>query len=394
MPSARASRCIFPTTARRCLIVLNLPGAHNVLNALAACAVGWQLGVPPEAMQRALEKFQGVGRRFQLRGDIALDKGTAMLVDDYGHHPRELAAVFAAARNGWPSRRLVVAFQPHRYTRTRDLLDDFANVLAEADVLVLTEVYPAGEAPIANADGRALARAVRARGKVDPVLVEHPRELRQALPPLLRDGDLLLLLGAGDIGAAANEIAASRSLAERRMMSARPNPESRIPNPGLFGRVAVVMGGQSAERDVSLDSGRNVLAALRAKGVDAHPVDGIPALLDALRAGHYARVFNILHGQHGGGEDGVLQGALESLRVPYTGSGVLGSALSMDKVRSKWVWLAQGLPTPRFVPLAQGRRRARGRSDDRIAGHRQACERRIQRRHHARIPRRRSRRRG
>ena len=121
-----------------------------------------------------------------------------------------------------------------------------------------------------------------------------------------------------------------------------------------FGRVAVVMGGQSAEREVSLDSGRNVLAALRAKNVDAHAVDGIPALLDALRAGHYARVFNILHGQHGGGEDGVLQGALESLRVPYTGSGVLGSALSMDKVRSKWVWIAQGLPTPRFVPLRKG----------------------------------------
>ena len=128
----------------------------------------------------------------------------------------------------------------------------------------------------------------------------------------------------------------------------------KIADARQFGRVAVVMGGQSAEREVSLDSGRNVLAALRAKGVDAHPVDGIPALLDALRAGHYARVFNILHGQHGGGEDGVLQGALESLRVPYTGSGVLGSALSMDKVRSKWVWLAQGLPTPPFVPLRKG----------------------------------------
>jgi D-alanine-D-alanine ligase len=121
-----------------------------------------------------------------------------------------------------------------------------------------------------------------------------------------------------------------------------------------FGRVAVVMGGASAERDVSLDSGRNVLAALKARGVDAHAVDGIPALLDALRAGHFARVFNILHGQHGGGEDGVLQGALESLGVPYTGSGVLGSALSMDKVRSKWVWTALGLPTPRFQPLPRG----------------------------------------
>jgi D-alanine-D-alanine ligase len=122
-----------------------------------------------------------------------------------------------------------------------------------------------------------------------------------------------------------------------------------------FGRVAVVMGGESAEREVSLDSGRNVLAALRAKGVDAHAVDGIPALLDSLRAGHYARVFNILHGQHGGGEDGVLQGALESLHVPYTGSGVLGSALSMDKVRTKQVWIAEGLPTPRFVALRKGR---------------------------------------
>ncbi len=183
-----------------------------MLNALAACAVGWQLGVPPDAMQRALEHFQGVGRRFQMRGDIALDKGSAMLVDDYGHHPRELAAVFAAARNGWPNKRLVVAFQPHRYTRTRDLLDDFANVLAEVDVLVLTEVYPAGETPIANADGRALARAVRARGKVDPVLVEHPRDLRAALPPLLYDGDLLLLLGAGDIGASTTEIAVSKQL--------------------------------------------------------------------------------------------------------------------------------------------------------------------------------------
>jgi UDP-N-acetylmuramate--alanine ligase len=191
---------------------LNLPGRHNVLNALAACAVGWQLGVPPEAMQRALVNFQGVGRRFQLRGELRLDQGSVLLVDDYGHHPRELAAVFAAARAGWGERRLVVAFQPHRYSRTRDLLDDFANVLAETDVLVLTEVYPAGESPIANADGRALARAVRARGKVDPVLVEHPRDLDTALPPLLRDGDLLLLLGAGDIGATANELVAAGHL--------------------------------------------------------------------------------------------------------------------------------------------------------------------------------------
>ncbi|OZB70702.1 MAG: UDP-N-acetylmuramate--L-alanine ligase, partial [Lysobacterales bacterium 13-68-4] len=182
------------------------------LNALAAAAIGWQLGVEAEAIGRALAGFQGVGRRFHARGELQLDRGTALLIDDYGHHPRELAAVFAAARGGWPDRRLVVAFQPHRYSRTRDLLDDFANVLADADVLVLTEVYPAGEAPIAGADGRALARAVRARGKVDPVLVEHPREFKETLPTLLRDGDLLLLLGAGDIGAAALELAQSGSL--------------------------------------------------------------------------------------------------------------------------------------------------------------------------------------
>ncbi len=129
---------------------------------------------------------------------------------------------------------------------------------------------------------------------------------------------------------------------------------ARVIDPAQFGRVAVVMGGSSAERAVSLDSGRNVLAALQARGIDAHGIDGIPALLDALRAGHFARVFNILHGQHGGGEDGVLQGALESLHVPYTGSGVLGSALSMDKTRSKRVWQSLGLPTPAFMALPRG----------------------------------------
>lgn len=201
-----------PDTDEAIPVTLNLPGRHNVLNALAACTVAWQLGVQASAMQAALSSFQGVGRRFTLRGEIALDQGSALLVDDYGHHPSELAAVFEAARGGWPEHRLVVAFQPHRYSRTRDLLDDFSRVLADVDVLVLTEVYPAGEAPIANADGRALARAVRARGKVDPVLVEHPRELRDALPALLRDGDLLLLLGAGDIGAAATELAVAAEL--------------------------------------------------------------------------------------------------------------------------------------------------------------------------------------
>ena len=190
-----------PDRAQALPAVLNLPGRHNVLNALAAAAIGWQLGADEPTILRALAEFRGVSRRFDARGEIdcALG-GRALLFDDYGHHPRELAAVFAASRGGWPERRLVVAFQPHRYSRTRDLLDDFAEVLSTVDVLLLTEVYPAGEAPIAGADGAALARAVRARGRVDPVLVRRALDLPAALAPLLRDGDLLLLMGAGDIG--------------------------------------------------------------------------------------------------------------------------------------------------------------------------------------------------
>lgn len=189
-------------------VSLNLPGRHNVLNALAAAAVGWQLGVTPEAIGRALAHFQGIGRRFNIKGELKLAHGAALLVDDYGHHPVELQAVFDAARAGWPERRLVVAFQPHRYTRTRDLLDDFAAVLSHVDALVLTEVYPAGEAPIIGADSKALARAIRARGRIDPVLVATARELPEVLGDVLRDGDLLVVMGAGDIGHVATDLAA------------------------------------------------------------------------------------------------------------------------------------------------------------------------------------------
>ncbi|RNF84285.1 UDP-N-acetylmuramate--L-alanine ligase [Montanilutibacter psychrotolerans] len=191
-------------------ITLALPGRHNVQNALAAAAVGWQLEVAPEAIARALEKFAGIGRRFNLLAELTTAKGaTVQLVDDYGHHPKELAAVFAAARGGWPDRRLVVAFQPHRYSRTRDLFDDFAGVLSGVDALVLTEVYPAGEAPIAGADAKALARAIRARGRIDPVVVGGAVDLASVLPDVLQDGDLLLMMGAGDIGHAAQQIASS-----------------------------------------------------------------------------------------------------------------------------------------------------------------------------------------
>jgi UDP-N-acetylmuramate--alanine ligase len=185
---------------------LRLPGRHNVQNACAAAAIALEIGIEPGVIVSGLGNFGGVGRRFTMHPDLPLDAGSVMFVDDYGHHPRELRAVIEAARGGWPLKRLVLVFQPHRYTRTRDLFDDFAEVLSLADAVVLTEVYAAGETAIAGADGRALARAVRSRGRVDPVFVAHPRELIKVLPDLLRDGDLLLLQGAGDIGAVAQEL--------------------------------------------------------------------------------------------------------------------------------------------------------------------------------------------
>ena len=192
----------------RCAVTLALPGRHNVQNALAAAAVGWQLGVEPAQIARALEGFAGIGRRFNLLARAPLPRGgTVTVVDDYGHHPKELAAVFAAARGGWPEKRLVVAFQPHRYSRTRDLFDEFAAVLSTVDALVLTEVYPAGEAPIAGADAKSLARAIRARGRIDPVVVGSAPELAAVLPDVLVDDDLLLMMGAGDIGQAAQQVA-------------------------------------------------------------------------------------------------------------------------------------------------------------------------------------------
>jgi UDP-N-acetylmuramate--alanine ligase len=184
-------------------VTINLPGRHNVLNSLAAVTVATELGVGGEAIMRALQSFQGIDRRLQQLGDVPWAGGRVTLVDDYGHHPTELAATLEAVRQGWPSRRIVLAFQPHRFTRTRDLLDDFASVLAGADVLLVTEVYAAGEAPIAGADGRAICRAVRSRGGVEPVFVKRVEELGTSLRRVLRAGDVVLTMGAGNIGSVA-----------------------------------------------------------------------------------------------------------------------------------------------------------------------------------------------
>jgi len=187
-------------------ITLNMPGEHNVLNALAAIAVANEIGVDAEAIQKALLKFEGIGRRFQINGKYQVGKAKVMHIDDYGHHPREVEATVQAIRSGWPDKRLVVAFQPHRYTRTRDLFEDFTAVLSSVDALVLLEVFSAGETVIAGADGRSLARAIRARGQVEPVFVEHIGELATTLKGVLKDGDILLTLGAGSIGVAANKL--------------------------------------------------------------------------------------------------------------------------------------------------------------------------------------------
>ena len=187
---------------------LNLPGRHNVLNALAAIAVARELGVNEDAVCRGLETFQGISRRFQVFGEVKFGDRAVLVVDDYAHHPREIAATLQAARAAWPSRRLTVAFQPHRYSRMRDLIEDFANVLSQVEVLLLLEVYAAGEAPIPGADGRALCRAIRARGCSDPVFAERVSDAPAVLEGLLRDGDVLLLLGAGDIGSLAATLVA------------------------------------------------------------------------------------------------------------------------------------------------------------------------------------------
>lgn len=187
-------------------VALNLPGRHNVLNALAAIAVCSDEGVEDDAIVRGLNGFTGVGRRFDVLGEYAFSGGSATLVDDYGHHPREVAATIRAVREGWPGRRLVMMFQPHRYTRTRDLYEDFVETLSEVDGLLMLEVYAAGEEPIPGADSKALCRSLRQRGQVEPVYVDDPAKLPALLDRILQDGDLFITQGAGNVSAIASKL--------------------------------------------------------------------------------------------------------------------------------------------------------------------------------------------
>jgi UDP-N-acetylmuramate--alanine ligase len=196
-------------------ITLNLPGEHNVRNALAALAVATELELPDGPMVKALAGFTGVGRRFQRYGELAVPPvhggGAFTLVDDYGHHPAEMAATLAAARGAFPGRRLVLAFQPHRYTRTRDLFEDFVRVISTADAVVLAEVYAAGEPPIVAADGRSLVRAVRVAGKVEPVFVDDIAQMADAIRRVAKDGDVVVSMGAGSIGNVPAQLAAGEA---------------------------------------------------------------------------------------------------------------------------------------------------------------------------------------
>ena len=195
-------------------VVLNLPGLHNVANALSVIAIAREIGVSDEHIARGLASFAGVGRRFQRYGEVAIESGgTYTLIDDYGHHPVEMAATLAAARGAFPGRRVLLAFQPHRFTRTRDLFEDFVKVLSTVDELVLADVYPAGEAPIVAADGRALSRAVRVAGKVEPLFVNTADEIADAVESRVRDGDVVITMGAGSVGGVAPRLAGGRQYA-------------------------------------------------------------------------------------------------------------------------------------------------------------------------------------
>jgi UDP-N-acetylmuramate--alanine ligase len=187
-------------------ITLNMPGEHNALNAIAALAIARNLGVSVDACQTALNKFSGIGRRFNIMGELLVNTNKVLLIDDYGHHPTELTATISATRASWPNRRIVMVFQPHRYSRTHDLFDDFVQVLSTVDVLVMLEVYPAGETLIAGADSKSLCRSIRLRGQVAPVFSESNDALFDILPSLLADNDVLLVMGAGDIGTTVREL--------------------------------------------------------------------------------------------------------------------------------------------------------------------------------------------
>ena len=332
--------------------------SRSTCRASTTCATRWprsrwrpNSSCPTRRSSRALAEFRGVGRRFQRYGELpARAGGVFTLIDDYGHHPVEMAAVIAAARGAFPGRRLVLAFQPHRYTRTRDCFEDFVKVMGSADAVLLTEVYAAGEAPIVAADGRSLARALRVAGKVDPVFVDDDRRrCRQAIAEQAKDGDVVIVMGAGSIGGVPAKVVELMKGVPREAVLHSVLPRGRMMTIDASARQGRRADGRQLGRARDLaDVGRRRAGGAAVAGrrcACVRPGRARPVRAEGAKAS--TRCFIALHGRHG--EDGTVQGALELLGIPYTGSGVMASAIAMDKVMTKRVWAAEGLPTPRWV---------------------------------------------
>ena len=328
-------------------VVLNLPGVHNVRNALAAVAIATLAGVKDEDIKRGLAEFKGVGRRFAQWGDIPIQDadgritGTFTLIDDYGHHPHEMAATLAAVRGAWPGRRIVVAFQPHRYSRTRDCFNDFVKVLEDVDGVVLANVYPAGEAPIPGADSHHLAEAIKASGRSEPVVADVD-QVPDAVRSLVEPGDVVVTMGAQLAVRRRNSLVVSDGIKNRSLQMTQAE-EPRLE------RVVVLEGGISSEREVSLLSGRGVKEALASKGLEVESWDPAVDSVGGLEEGAYDAAFIALHGTLG--EDGSVQGLLNCIGLPYTGPGVTASAIAMDKELTKNIWRANGISVPAGVRL-------------------------------------------
>lgn len=300
-------------------IILNIPGRHNVLDAMAAVVTGIFIGLTVQQMAAGLACFYGAKRRFQTKGR----ENGIWVVDDYAHHPTEIATTLRAAKQTKPQ-RLVCVFQPHRYTRTQLLHKDFGKAFQAADILVLTDVYAAGETPIEGISGQTIVDEVISQTGQKPVYIPEREKIADYLKSIAQEGDLIMTMGAGDIYKTSEELVARLK------------------------KIVVVMGGPSTEVAVSRQTGTAILHALQSKGYNAEGMElDPPNFADQIKKSGCAIVFNALHGKFG--EDGILQGTLEMLGIPYTGSGVLASALTMDKAASKRIFMAEGISTPRSV---------------------------------------------
>ena len=318
-------------------ISLNIPGRHNVLNALACIAVARLAGVEFTQIQDALAGFHGAKRRFQTKGK---ERGV-WVVDDYAHHPTEIAVTLAAARQTTPG-RLICVFQPHRYSRTQLLREEFGSCFKNADLLLLTDVYAAGEAPIPGISGETLMEEVAKQTGQDAVYLPERADLERYLAQHVRAGDLVITMGAGNI----------LEVGEALVAQLKAGTAGAGEQP-----VVVVMGGPSTEAEVSRNSGAAILEALRTKNYPAVGMELEPkTFAEEIQKLRPAIVFNALHGKYG--EDGVLQGMLDMLGIPYTGSGVRAAALTMDKTMTKRLFCAEGIPTPRFLSIRAGERDA------------------------------------